>query len=313
MTIPQTVSQQIAFITQYAPDLLTSAQNILKIAGGQDILSNIINGVFQSVPSLITAPEPTPAVPDPNNALEPVDQLLNYLAQNISTQQPTEAQLLQGAQDYYDPYFNKREAQLKEYYDMQRRQAQASYSAAAASVAMQQRNLQQQYQIYMEEIQTGKLRAGSDEQKIRERALQDKQTALDGLKTQQQSLLTNLQKSYISREGLYSGSRQNAQNLSNQNYNTNIQGVETATARTTEDAATKYQRAMEDYLLEEKKAKANLSSGSGSLAGAGASMNAQIEEANYAQKIKEQDLQDQRQQALMNYVYGPSAYSYLGL
>jgi len=251
------------------------------------------------------------------NALAPVDQLISYLTGQIQEQQPSEEEMLAAAKNRYDPYFDKELAKVKEYYDMQRRQASTRYAGAMANIGVQRQALQKEYQLYMEEIETGRLRVGSDQQKTLARVLEDKKNALDQLAFKEQQNLRSIQQGFISREGLFSGSRGRAENAERQNTAYQQGDIETGALRTEEDAQTKYQRAIEDYAMAGKQKKAGLESGLAGLsaqqAGYQASISSAQEEANWTQREKEGDLRSQQQAAISEYVYGTPAYSYLGL
>lgn len=273
------------------------------------------------------------------NTMEPIDQLLGYLTDRIETEQPTEAEMLSAAHERYDPYYQEESDLMREYYGVQmagtRRSADTrianarrSYQNTMNYINNSRQNLQQEHSLYMEELRTGKLRAGSDEQKTKERLLQDKARMLEQMQSDQTVKMQNLQRSYISRGGLFSGVRQQAGKRQEEGYQRDVGGVEQQTGRGIEDAQERYQRAMEDYAMKGKQSSANLagrqgslsaqaSSARGSFEGTQASAQAGItsaqESADYQMKTRQRQLDFDKEQALMDYVYGDRAYDYLDL
>ena len=253
-------------------------------------------------------------VPD---VMSPVYDTIDTIGGMVSDQQPSEEEMLARAREQFDPYFAEELALLQEYYGMQRRHAEQSYGRTMAYVGQASSALQKEYQLYLDDLETGKLRAGTDEQRIRERTLEDKTRTLEGMKVQQERTMENLQRSYIQRGGLFSGARTKSERLTGEDYGRQTEGVEIGTQRTLDDNQLKYERAMEDYLSAGKKKSAEVQSRQASLGAQSASAQGGLQQtlasADYSQKVKERDLNFQKEKALMEYVYGENAYNYLGL
>jgi len=128
------------------------------------------------------------------------------------------------------------------------------YETSLAQMQRDKQSLSQDYQNYLQDIETGKTRAGTDYQKDQEKRLEQRRMELEANEIKTKQSLEALHRGWISRGGLYAGPRfesgaeaSRLAELSRQQY---LSGSEYGIGQ----AKTAYERAMEDYMNKQTRA-----------------------------------------------------------
>jgi hypothetical protein len=189
------------------------------------------------------------------------DQNGNWIPKgNTTNNKPTQEEIDQ-AQQEAQQYFG---------YELPTGQAPAYYPVQMAEleqeVATAKQRLLQDYNKYLDDINTGKLRVGSDYQKQQENALEQKRQELQQQEFNIKQNMNTLNRSWMARGGLFSGARLQAgqnyltqENMAKQQYLTgwNYQQGQQKTA---------YERSLEDYQKQQQQLSTNYQRGTEDIA-----------------------------------------------
>lgn len=146
------------------------------------------------------------------------------------------------------PYqYPQQEQEIQSEIDKYTARALENYQNSLSGISLEKRQLLDQYNNLKADIETGKIRAGSDQQRDLEKKLEDKRIYLENQEITNKNALDNLQRNWISKGGLFAGPRYESagelgtqQSLANQSY---MSGFEYQTGA----QKTAYERALEDY------------------------------------------------------------------
>lgn len=275
-TTPTTPNNQDAIKAQMAEiqkkiDLLQLVLEAATKAGygpgtGKEIPQEIINQVTvnvgdENLKAFLT--DLTNKVTDPAQ-LEALQAITDKLG---SPSEDERAAARQEAEQYYGytlptesaPYqYPQQEAEITQEYNTAEQRAIQDYEYQMANIGQEKTNLAQEYQNYLEDINTGKLRVGSEYQKAEEYRLEQKRQYLEQYEFNLTNGMEQLNRQWIGRGGLFSGVRaenvgkyQTQQEMGKQQYLTSWQynqgTAKTAYEQAIEDYATKQQRLGQTY------------------------------------------------------------------
>lgn len=128
------------------------------------------------------------------------------------------------------------------------------YNFQLDQVARDKSALKREYEQYLTDIETGKLRAGSDFQRQEEQRLEQKRIYLEQQDMSNRRNLEALNRGWIGRGGLFSGVRQEAATDLQTQQELQQQGYLSGFEYQQQTAKTDYERAMEDYLKRQNRA-----------------------------------------------------------
>jgi len=118
----------------------------------------------------------------------------------------------------------------------------------------EKKRLLEEYNQYLEDIRTGKLRVGEDYQIQEARRLEQKKEFLEQQAFQAEQGLEALQRGWIARGGLYAGPRREAVSRYQTGLEMEKERYLSGLAYTQKTAKTAYERQLEDYLTKQKRA-----------------------------------------------------------
>ena len=165
------------------------------------------------------------------------------------------------AEEYYKPYIEERKEEVREEATALELATEEDYQFQMDKVVADKQKLIRDYENYMEDIKTGKLRVGEDKQIAEARRLEQEKEFLMQHSANLKVGLENLQRGWIQRGGLFSGVRREAAQLYGAEAERERQRYLSASEYQRQQTETGYQRAMQDYLTKEQRIGAEYQAG----------------------------------------------------